>query len=60
MFQQGLEGMGQNLIRAVANEHLLRRNIVAGSDRLSHTGSLRIGVEAQAIRCGGDRSHDAR
>ena len=60
MLQKGLEGMGQNLIRAVPNEHLLRRNIVAGCDRLAQTGSARIGVEAQTIRCGGDRSQDAR
>jgi hypothetical protein len=60
MLQKGLEGMSQNLIRAVPNEHLLRRNIVAGRDRLAETGSARIRVESQTIRCEGDRSQDAR
>ena len=35
MLQKGLEDMGQNLVRAVADEHLLRRNVVAGRDRLA-------------------------
>jgi hypothetical protein len=60
MLQKRLESMGQNLIRAVPNEHLLRRNIVAGRDRLTQTGSARIWVEAQTIRCRGNRSTDAR
>jgi hypothetical protein len=60
MLQKGLENKGQNLIRAVPNEHLLRRNIVAGRDGLAQTGSARIGVEAETIRGGGDRSQDAR
>ena len=59
MLQKGLRDMGQNLIRAVANEHPPRGNIVAGRDRLAQIGSARIGVEAQTIRRGGDRNQDA-
>src|SRR5262245_2165728 len=60
MLEQGMEGVGENLIRAVAYEHLLRRNMVVGRDRLAQIGSARIGVEPQPIGCGCDRSHDAR
>ena len=60
MLQKGLEGMGENLIRAVANEHLLRGNTVAGRDRPAQQACARIGVEAETIRRGGDRSQDAR
>ena len=60
MLQKGLEGVGQNLIRSVPNEHLLRRDIVMGRDRLAQRASARIGVEAQAIRRRSDRSQDAR
>ena len=60
MLQKGLEGMGQNLIRAVPNEHFLGRNVVASRDRLAQQGSARIGVETQMVRCGNDRSQDPR
>ena len=61
MLQKGLEGMGQNLIRAVPNEHLLRRDLVSGRNRRAQKGSVRIGIKAQTARCGGDdRSQDAR
>ena len=60
MIQQGLEGMGQNLIRAVPDEHFLGRNIVAGRDRLAQRGSARIGIETQTVRRGSDRSQDPR
>jgi len=60
MIQKGLEGMGQNLIRAVPDEHLLGRNMAAGSDRLAQAGRARIGIEMQPVRCGGDRIKDPR
>ena len=50
MLQKGLKGMGQNLIRAVPDKHLLRRNIIAGRDCLAQTGSARIRVEARDDR----------
>jgi hypothetical protein len=60
MLQKRLEGVGQNLIRAVPDEHLLRRNIVAGRDRLAQTGSPRVGIEPQTIRRRRYRGQDAR
>ena len=60
MVEKSLEDMGEHLVRAVADEHLVRRNTVAGGDRLAQTGRARIGVEAQAIGCRGDRRQDAR
>ena len=60
MLQKGLESMGQNLIRTISNEQLLRRNIVAGRDRLAQRGSARIGIETQTVRRGSDRSQDPR
>ena len=50
MLQQRLEGMGQNLVRAVADEHLLGRDVVAGRDRLAQARRARIGIEPQPIR----------
>ncbi len=35
VLQQRLEGVGQNLIRPVPDEHLLRCNVVTGRDRLA-------------------------
>ena len=60
MLQKCLEGVSQNLIRAVAGEHLLGRHTVPCRDRLAQTGCARIGVEVQTVRCGGDRGQDAR
>jgi len=60
MLQKGLEGMGQNLIRTVPNEHFLGRDTVASRDRLAQQGSARIGVETQMVRCRNDRSQDPR
>ena len=60
VLQKGLEGMGQDLVRAVADEHLLGRHAIARRDRLTQAGRARIGVEAQTIRGGGDGGQDAR
>src|SRR6185312_8565577 len=60
MFQESLEGVGQNLVRAVPDEHLLGRHIVMGSDRLAQSESARIRIEAQTIGCGSDRSQRVR
>ena len=60
MLEKGLEGMGQNLIRAVPDEHLLRRHTVVGRDRLAQCGGARVGIETQTVRRGSDRSQDPR
>src|SRR5262249_15537899 len=60
MLEQRLEGVGQHLIRAVADEHLAGRDAVVGRDRLAQRGSARIGVKAQTIGCRGDSSERAR
>jgi hypothetical protein len=60
VFQKGLEGVGQNLIRAVPDEHLLGRHTAMGRDRLAQSQGARIGIEAQTIRRRGDRSERAR
>ncbi len=47
VLQKGLEGVGQDLVGAVADEHLLGRGIVAGRDRLAQARGARIGIEAR-------------
>src|ERR1044072_2174409 len=60
MLQQRLKRMGQNLIRAVADENLLGRNIVVRRDRLAQHGRARIGIEANTLARGGNRRQYAR
>jgi len=60
MFQKGLEGVSQDLVRAVADEHLLGRHAGVGRDRLAQGEGVRIGIEAQTIRRRGDRSQHLR
>ncbi len=60
MFQQGLKGVGENLVRAIPDEHLVGRNAVMGRDRLAQDGCARIGVQAQALGGGRDCSQCVR
>ncbi len=60
MLQKGLEGVRQNLVRAVANEHLLGRDVAAGRNRLAQACGVRIGIEAQPFRGRGDRRQHVR
>ncbi|MET3254321.1 hypothetical protein ABIA29_004565 [Bradyrhizobium japonicum] len=60
MLQKGREGVGQNLVGAVADEHLLGRNIAIRRDRLAQARGARIWIKAQPLPSRRDRRQHAR
>jgi hypothetical protein len=49
MLQQRGEGMGQHLVRAIADEHLFGPHLMVGRQSRKQRGTLRIRIEAQRI-----------
>ena len=49
MFEQALEGVAQDFVRAIADEYLAGQNPVVAGDGVFQTRCFRIGVQAQAI-----------
>ena len=49
MLQESGEGVGQHLVRAIADEHLFRPHVVVGGQRSPQRGRLRVRVQAQRI-----------